>query len=167
MSKTTVNADQCRRNAEKKLIVATHKERKVVRSETQTQGLSRRASGMEKIEAAILKKQELVVKRYLTREDIYLAFRPKKAENNREHELKIAEIYAKIFSTETQLSFLPNTINLASSASNSRKILHANLQPYSHEHIMLNRSPALRSQTDSRFPLSLVENIQTKDKTNN
>ena len=139
----------------------------MVRSETQTQGLSRRASGMEKIEAAILKKQELVVKRYLTREDIYLAFRPKKAENNTEHELKIAEIYAKIFSTEKQLSFLPNTINLASSAPNSRKILHANLQPYSHEHIMLNRSPALRSQTDSRFSLSLVENIQTRDKTNN
>lgn len=135
----------------------------MVRSETQTQGLSRRASGMEKIAAAILKKQELVVKRYLTREDIYLAFRPKKAENNREHELKIAEIYAKIFSTD----ILPNTINLASSASNSRKILHANLQPYSHEHIMLNRSPALQSQTDSRFPLSLVENIQTRDKTNN
>ena len=134
-----------------------------MRSETQTQGLSRRASGMEKIAAAILKKQELVVKRYLTREDIYLAFRPKKAENNREHELKIAEIYAKIFSTD----ILPNTINLASSASNSRKILHANLQPYSHEHIMLNRSPALQSQTDSRFPLSLVENIQTRDKTNN
>ena len=55
------------------LVVVPHKKREVARS--QTQGLSQLASGMEKIAAATLKKQELVLERDLKREEMYLAFR--------------------------------------------------------------------------------------------
>ena len=122
----------------KKLIVAPHKRRKAARS--QTQGLSQLDSGMEKIAAATLKKQELIVKRDLKREEMYLTFRREEVENNREHELRIAEmyaneckgtqIYAKMFSRETQLSVLLNPTNVPPPVSNPRNILHTNLQPY-------------------------------------
>ena len=55
------------------LVVVPRKKREVARS--QTQGLSQLASGMEKIAAATLKKQELVLERDLKREEMYLAFR--------------------------------------------------------------------------------------------
>ena len=106
---------------------------------------------MEKIAAATMKKQELVVERDLKREEMYLAFRRKEAEKNREHELRTVEIYSKMFSRETQSSVLPIPINMSPPASNPRNILHTNLPPYSYEHTMLNRSPALRSQTDCSF----------------
>ena len=98
-----------------------------------------------------MKKQELVVERDLKREEIYLTFRWEEAEKNREHELRIGEMCAKIFSREMQPSVLPNPINLPPPASNPRNILHRNSQLYSYEHTMLNRSPALRSQTDCSF----------------
>ena len=56
-----------------------------------------------------------------------------------------------MFSRESQPSVLPNPINLPPPASNPRNILLANSQPYSYEHTILNRSPALRSQTDCSF----------------
>ena len=111
---------------------------------SQIQGSSQLASGMEKIAAATMKKQELVVKRDLKREEMYLAFRWKEAEKNREHELRTVEIYSKMFSRETQSSVLPIPINMSPPASNPRNILHTNSQDYSYEHTMLNRSPALR-----------------------
>ena len=82
---------------------------------------------------------------------MYLAFRQEEAEKNRQHELRIAEMYAKMFSRETQPNVLPNPINLPPSVSNPRNILHTNSQPYSYEHTMLNRSPVRRSQTDCSF----------------
>ena len=103
---------------------------------------------MEKIAAAKLKKQELVVERDLKREEMYLAFRWEEPEKKREHELRIDKMYAKMFSRETQPSVLPNPINLPPPASNPRNILHKNSQSCSYEHTVLNRSPALRSQTD-------------------
>lgn len=59
------------------------------------------ASGMKKIAAATLKKQELVVKRDIKREEMYLAFRCEEAEKNRENELRTAELHATMFSKET------------------------------------------------------------------
>ena len=135
-----ITTGQCRRNAEKKLVVAPHKKRKVARS--QAQGLSQLASGMEKIAAATLKKQELVAERDLKQEERYLTFRREETVKNREHELKIAEIYPSVS---------PNPINLPPPASNPRNILHTNSQPYSYEHTLLNRSPALPSQTNCSF----------------
>ena len=56
---------------------------------------------MKKIAAATLKKQELVVKRDIKREEMYLAFRCEEAEKNRKNELRIAELHATMFSKET------------------------------------------------------------------
>ena len=119
----------------KKLVLAPYKKRKVVWS--QTQGLSHLASGMEKIAAATLKKQELVVERDMKWEEMYLVFRREEAEKNKEHEPRITEMYAKMFARETQPSVLPNPINLTPPVSNPRNILHTNSQPCSYEHTMI------------------------------
>ena len=67
---------------------------------------------MEKIAAATLKKQEIVVERDLKRKEMYLASRQEDAEKNREHKLRLVEMYVKMFSRETQPSVSPNPINL-------------------------------------------------------
>ena len=144
----------------KKLVTAPHKKRKLARS--QTQGMSQLASGMEKIAAAALKKQELLVERDLKREEMYLVFRREETEKNREHELRIAEMYVKMFLREMQPNVLPNPINLPPPASNPRNILHTNSQPFSYEHTMLNRSPVLRSQTDCSFSVFIGQRYSDK-----
>ena len=124
--------------------------------------MSQLASGMEKIAAATLKKQELLVERDLKREEMYLAFRREEAEKNREHELRIAEMCIKMFSREMQPNVLPNPINLSPPASNPRNILHKNSQPFSYEHTMLNRSSVLRSQTDCSFSTFIGQRYSDK-----
>ena len=124
--------------------------------------MSQLASGMEKIAAATLKKQELLVERDLKREEMYLAFRREEAEKNREHELRIAEMYIKMFSREMQPNVFPNPINLHPPTSNPRNILHKNSQPFSYEHTMLNRSSVLRSQTDCSFSAFIGQRYSDK-----
>ena len=98
---------------------------------------------------------------------MYLAFRQEEAEKNRQHELRIAEMCAKICSRETQPNVLPNPINLPPSVSNPRNILHTNSQPYSYEHTMLNREVQFDDHKPiAHFPLSLDKDIQTRDRTN-
>ena len=62
---------------------------------------------------------------------MYLVFRREEAEKKREHELRITEMFEKMFSREMKPSVLPNPINLPPPASNPRKLLHTNSQPYS------------------------------------
>ena len=124
--------------------------------------MSQLASGMEKIAAATLKKQELLVERDLKREEMYLAFRREETEKNREHELRIAEMYVKMFPREMQPNVLPNLINFPPPASNPRNILHTNSQPFSYEHTMLNRSSVLQSQTDCSFSAFIGQRYSDK-----
>ena len=76
-----------------KVVAAPHLKRKVVRS--QQHALSNLANSVDKMASIQLKKHKERLDYDLKREEMYLQFKREEAEKNREHELKLAEMYAR------------------------------------------------------------------------
>ena len=86
-------------NGNKKLVVAPHRKRNVVRS--QNQALSKIAKGMEDLAGAEIKRTKLMIKADQKRDELFLKhkadeaqgtreYKAEEASKNREHELRIS-----------------------------------------------------------------------------
>ena len=76
-----------------KVVAAPHKKRKTVRS--QQQALSHGAQSIEQIASSQMKKHRMTIEADLKRDEMFLQYKREEAERNREHEIKLAEIYAR------------------------------------------------------------------------
>ena len=76
-----------------KVVAAPHKKRKTVRS--QQQALSHVAQSIEQIASSQMKKHRMTIEADLKRDEMFLQYKREEAERNREHEIKLAEIYAR------------------------------------------------------------------------
>ena len=77
----------------KKLVVAPHKKRKTVRSNQQA--LSHLASSVERIAESQIKQFKAAEQTDLKRDEMFFKFKAEENEKNRQHELRLAEIYAR------------------------------------------------------------------------
>ena len=98
-----------------RLIVAPHQKRKVVRS--QTQALSELSNTLKLMAESQAKRHKKGLEADKKRDEALMAFKREEAQKNREHEIKIAEIYAQIVTTTdissshpTYLFIFTNTI---------------------------------------------------------
>ena len=96
---TTSSSGTEKKNGEGSLVVKPHQKRGAARS--QTQALGNLASGVNKmadIQSKRLKLQEESEKSRKKERESLLEFRREEAERNRQHELKLAEMYMRILS---------------------------------------------------------------------
>ena len=90
----------CSSKAKTKLVVAPHKKRKVVRS--QNQALSRMAKGMEDLASSQIKRAKLMIEADRKRDELFLKHKEEEVKRNREHELRLAQIYGTALANSTQ-----------------------------------------------------------------
>ena len=90
----------CSSKAKTKLVVAPHKKRKVVRS--QNQASSHMAKGMEDLASSQIKHAELMIEAVRKRDELFLKHKEEEVKRNREHELRLAQIYGTALANSTQ-----------------------------------------------------------------
>ena len=83
-----------------KVVAAPHKKRKAIRS--QQQALSHLANSVEQMASSQAKKHRLTIEADLKRDEMYLKHKEEENQRNREHELRLAEIYARAMSGRKQ-----------------------------------------------------------------
>ena len=84
----------------KKVVAAPHKKRKAVRS--QQQALSHLAASVEQMANSQMKKHRLSMEADLKRDAMFLEFKKEETEKDREHELRIAQIYGNAMASNHQ-----------------------------------------------------------------
>jgi len=95
-----VPAVQSETKTKKKIIAAPHKKRKVVRS--QNQGLSQLAKGVEDMNSSQMKRTQMMIEADVKRDELFLKHKAEEAEKNREHELRLAQVYSAMFTRYAQ-----------------------------------------------------------------
>ena len=80
-----------------KLVVPPHKKHKVVRSQNQT--LSHMVKGMQDLASLQIKRSKLMIEADRKRDGLFLKHKKEEAKRNREHELRLAQIYATVLTT--------------------------------------------------------------------
>ena len=90
----------CSSKAKTKLVVAPHKKRKVVRS--QNQALSHTVKGTEDLASSQIKRAKLMIEGDQKRDELFLKHKKEEAKQNREHELRLAQIYATALANSMQ-----------------------------------------------------------------
>ena len=83
-----------------KLVVPPHKEHKVARSQNQT--LSHMVKGMQDLASLQIKRAKLMIEADRKRDELFLKHKKEEAKRNREHELRLAQIYATALANSTQ-----------------------------------------------------------------
>ena len=86
------NVNVPKNNLKAKLVAAPHIKRKAVRS--QNQALSNLAHGVEHIAASQMKRHRLTMEADLKRDEMFLKYKQEEAEKNREHEYRMAQLFA-------------------------------------------------------------------------
>ena len=90
----------CISKAKSKLVVAPHKKHKVVRSQNQT--LSHMVKGMQDLASIQITRAKLMIEADRKRDELFLEHKKEEAKRNREHELRLAQIYATALANSTQ-----------------------------------------------------------------
>ena len=78
--------------AKTKLVVATHKKRQV----------SHMAIGMEDLASSQIQRAKLMIDTYQKRDELFLKHKEEEAKRNKEHELRLSQIYATALAYSTQ-----------------------------------------------------------------
>ena len=90
---TTDDTGEIQETNKRKIVAAPHKKRQQVRSNKQA--LSEVANSLKIMAETTLKRFKMMAEEDKRREERYMAFRREEAEKNREHELRIAEIFSR------------------------------------------------------------------------
>ena len=90
----------CSSKKKKKLVIASYKKRKIVLS--QNQALSNMAKGMEDLASSQIKRARLMIESDWKEDELFLKHKEKEVNWNREHELRLTQIYAAALANSTQ-----------------------------------------------------------------
>ena len=141
----------------KNIVTALHHKRKA-----DDHALSRLAESLENIVSSQVKKHRMNVEAELKREEMYLKHREQEAERNRQHELKIIEIYARAM--RGHINQENNSTCQHSNATFSGNFLFNNSQPR-----FRGQNEQLHSNRDSDTPaqhISFYSGVTTKGNSN-
>ena len=141
----------------KNIVTALHHKRKA-----DDHALSRLAESLENIVSSQVKKHRMNVEAELKREEMYLKHKEQEAERNRQHELKIIEIYARAM--RGHINQENNSTCQHSNATFSGNFLFNNSQPR-----FRGQNEQLHSNRDSDTPaqhISFYSGVTTKGNSN-
>ena len=90
----------CSSKKKTKLVIASYKKCKIVRS--QNQALSHMAKGLEDLASSQIKRANLMIESDWKENELFLKDKEEEANWNREHELRLTQIYATALANSTQ-----------------------------------------------------------------